>query len=196
MGIILKPREFQRLTLVSIGDKQMADEMDSKGQVFGSTDKVDPVAFSPDLADDRLSELLNLTGMLRARSIASPALTPRVTIIRITARRLPEDKKVEQETDPFMKKLAAAYNGYRQELIKKASVIENCITLDPQLRADLFGPSMAEAFAGGVEKVATSALGPESLAYLVGAFQQDRDFPLANEAAMSLARMGHQEAAA
>ena len=89
-----------------------------------------------------------------------------------------------------MKKIAAVYNGYRLSLVKKATDIQTYLTLEPQLRVELFGASMAQAFAGGFDKVATSVFGPDSLAYLVGAYT-DRDRHLSSkEAVMSLALTG------
>jgi hypothetical protein len=49
---------------------------------------------------------------------------------------------------------------------------------------------MAQAFAGGVDKVASaSVLGPDSLAYLVGAYT-NRDMHLTDEVVASLALTG------
>ena len=91
-----------------------------------------------------------------------------------------------------MNKLAAAYNGYRRNLIKKAAQMDSALTLDPQLRSDLFGSSMVKAFAGGVEKTGfASVLGPDSLAYLVGAFHEDRGFHVADPGIVApLAQVG------
>ena len=76
-----------------------------------------------------------------------------------------------------MKKVAALYNGYRRELVKKATTLSSNLASDPQLLSAIAGESMAEAFGGGIVKAATaSVLGPESLAYLVGAHYEDRDF--------------------
>ena len=89
-----------------------------------------------------------------------------------------------------MKKLASAYNGYRRSMLKKAASIAQFMTTDPQLRADLFGSSMVEAFAGGIDKVAsTSVLSPDSLAYLVGAYT-DRDMHMTKDVVSSLAQTG------
>jgi hypothetical protein len=90
-----------------------------------------------------------------------------------------------------MKKLAAAYNGYRRALLKKANQISLFLTSDPQLCSNFFGGSLAEAFACGIDKVSSaSVLGPDSLAYLAGAYT-DRDLHLSNAGVVaSLAQMG------
>ena len=93
---------------------------------------------------------------------------------------------------PVLKKLAALYNGYRQSLLTKAAEISNHLASDSQLRADLFDSSMVQAFTGGVAKTASaSVMSPDSLAYLMGAFYQDRDLHTRNDAVLgSLAQSG------
>ena len=188
MGMVLKPHEFQRIILIRMGDKPLADELDDKDMTFGHTDDIDDsIPVGEEHVDGRLKELLSLLGLVRDRSAATPALHRR------SAQVMTKKPKSESRTSeaPVMKKLAAAYNGYRRSLIKKAAVIQQYLTLDPQLRADLFGGSMAQAFAGGIDKVSTaSVFGPDSLAYLVGAYT-DRDFHLSSkEAVASLALTG------
>ena len=93
-------------------------------------------------------------------------------------------------SDPVMKKIAALYNGYRISLLKKAASISDYMTVNPQLQSDIFGSSMVKAFAGGFDKVATSsAFSPDSLAYLVGAYN-DWDMPMTKVVIASLANTG------
>jgi hypothetical protein len=173
LGMVLKPKEFQRIILIQIGEKPLADQLDRDNAVFDSTDKVDDLPFSTRGAgiESLLKHLLPFFG---ARSAAGPALNKRTTMIIASSPKGENPRKVK---DPFLSKVAALYNGYRRNLVKKASIIGNDLTLDPQLLPVVAGGSMAQAFAGGFDKVATaSVLGPESLAYLVGAHYPDRDF--------------------
>lgn len=187
MGMVLKPREFQRIILVRIGERPLADELDDKNMTFGHSDEIDDsVPTGADHVDSRLKELLSCLGLLRDRSAAAPALARRVA--KSSQKTAPESKISEE---PVLKKIAAAYNGYRRSILKKAAAIQQFLTTDPQLRADLFGGSMAQAFAGGIDKVSSaSVFGPDSLAYLVGAYT-DRDFHVASkEVVASLAQTG------
>jgi mannose-6-phosphate isomerase-like protein (cupin superfamily)/intein/homing endonuclease len=187
MGMILKPREFQRILLVSIGEGPRADELDHRNMIFKHTDDIDDsLQVGEKHVDGRLKELLSLMGLLRDRSAASHALHHRVSIHERKSAPQPETSE-----EPIMKKLAAAYNGYRRSLLKKANSIQQYMTTDPQLRADLFGESMAQAFAGGIDKVASASIfGPDSLAYLVGAYT-DRDYHVSSkEVVASLALTG------
>jgi len=171
--MVLKPKEFQRIILIQIGEKPLADKLDRDNEVFCPTDKVDDLPFSTRGGgiDSLLQHLLPFFG---ARSAAAPALNKRITIV---ASIQPGGKSPTKVKDSFLDKVASLYNGYRRHLVKKAAVIENDLTLDPHLLPVVAGGSMAKAFAGGIEKVASvSVLSPESLAYLVGAHYTDRDF--------------------
>lgn len=191
MGMILKPREFQRVVLVRMGEKPFADELDEKNMTFEQTNDIDEAApVGAEHVDPRLKELLSLLGLLRDRSAAQPALQRRTMII-ICGGAPDRDSTQTVSREPVMKKLAAAYNGYRRTLLKKAASIQTFLTTDPQLRADMFGESMAEAFAGGIGKVGSaSVFGPDSLAYLVGAYTNRDLHTSSNEVVASLAHMG------
>lgn len=187
-GMILKPREFQRVVLIRIGEGPLADDLDDENMTFKQTKDVDEsVPMGIDHVDPRLLELLSLMGLTKDRGAAEASLKQRV------AKSHQQKPKAEPQTidSPTMKKLAALYNGYRRSIIKKATQIQQHLTLNPQLRSDVFGSGMAKAFAGGVEKVSSaSVFGPNSLAYLVGAYT-DRDFHLTSkEAVASLAQTG------
>lgn len=165
--MVLKPREFQRILLVRMGESDLADQLDSKNTVFPSSQEK---GFSPilhqGLVDEDLKKLLML--FLGERSSAAPALQKRVQ----TASKKPAQAAEEPETsaDPLMKKIAAAYNGYRRMLVKQAEVISEYMVSDPQVRSRLYGSGLAEAFSGAAKTANASVLGPESLAYLAGAF--------------------------
>lgn len=187
-GMVLKPREFQRIILIRIGENQLANDLDNKGVTFGRTSEVDDsIPVNESSVNDPLMDVFRILGLIGSRSAAAPALRSR-------AASAPADQPFHpigsSDSSVLMNKIAAAYNGYRRNILKKAASIADYMTTNPQLRSDLFGSSMAQAFAGGVSKVASaSILSPESLAYLVGAYT-DRDIHLTNEVVMSLAHSG------
>ena len=188
-GMVLKPREFQRMILIRIGERPLADDLDSKGMTFPRSNEVDEsIPLNESSVDSGLMGILSQLGLIKDRSAAAPALSRRTSFGSADApfRSLGG----ENSSEPVLKKIAAAYNGYRRSLLKKAASISNFMTTDPQLRADLFGSSMAEAFACGIDKVATaSVFSPDSLAYLVGAYT-DRDMHMTKEVVSSLALTG------
>lgn len=188
-GMVLKPREFQRVILMSIGERPLADELDSKGMTFGKSDDVDDsIQLDEGSVDDRLMNLLRRMGLVGARSAAAPALQSRSAATAGQSAQSSNNEKVA--SGPLMRKLSAAYNGYRRSVLRKAASMSSFMTTDPQLRAELFGSGMAQAFAGGIDKVANaSVLSPDSLAYLVGAYT-DRGLHMTNEVVASLALTG------
>lgn len=188
-GMVLKPREFQRVILMSIGERPLADELDSKGMTFGKSDDVDDsIQLDEGSVDDRLMTLLRRMGLVGARSAAAPALQSRSAATAGQSAQSSNNEKVA--SGPLMRKLSAAYNGYRRSVLRKAASMSSFMTTDPQLRAELFGSGMAQAFAGGIDKVANaSVLSPDSLAYLVGAYT-DRGLHMTNEVVASLALTG------
>lgn len=189
-GMVLKPREFQRMILIRIGERPLADDLDSKGMTFPRSNEVDEsIPLNESSVDSDLMELLSRIGLVKDRSAAGPTLQRRSASGSADA----PFKSIGGEntsSEPVLKKIAAAYNGYRRSLLKKAASISHFMTTDPQLRADIFGSGMVEAFACGIDKVASSsAFSPDSLAYLVGAYT-DRDIHMTNEVVSSLALTG------
>lgn len=190
-GMVLKPREFQRMVLMSIGERPLADDLDNKGMTFGQTNDVDDsIPLNESSVDDGLMNLLCRLGLVRDRSAAGPALGARSATSASADKPFRPMGPEKTASGPLMSKLSAAYNGYRRNVLRKAASISNFMTTDPQLRSELFGSSMVQAFAGGVDKVATaSVFSPDSLAYLVGAYT-DRDLHMTNEVVASLAQTG------
>ena len=166
LGIVLKPKEFQRIVLIksSPHGRSLADRLESLNSVFGHTRHIDPMDIPMSGGLDVIKRLL--MPFLAARCCASPILRKRITIV---ARMKPAMSSPTPITgDDLMDKMSALYNGYRRDLVKKAAIVENQLLSDPQLLHEIAGSSIAQAFGGGFEKTA-SVLGPEALAYLVGA---------------------------
>ena len=186
MGVVLKPHEFQRLILVCAGRRPLAQELAETNSVFGQTAGLeDSIPIGPDLIDHRLQGLLTIMGLMRARSIATPLLQQRAQGGQ------PCPQPTPMNGHPVLEKVAELYNGYRRALLKKAAAVSENLVSDPQLHAVIYGDSMAKAFASGTEKIAAaSVLGPESLAYLMGAFYPQRDLHATDDVAGSLAQMG------
>lgn len=119
LGMVLQPREFQRLMLLQIGRRDLADQLDQSGQVFGETDQVDdadlgPRHFMPALAD-------MLAGLVGQRSGFGPVLERRIIMISTKPtepEHQPGNLKLSSSvpTELFCK-LGAAYNGYRRALM-------------------------------------------------------------------------------
>lgn len=114
MGILLRPQEFQRLSLVRLGKKALADKLDSDGQVFSKTEQSDPVG----LAGGRFSSLLAdmLSPFLAGRSGLAPSVEKRVLIIAGTTT-AQKHTAAPSHSSELLDKISSAYNGYRHEVL-------------------------------------------------------------------------------
>jgi len=118
MGMILKPHEFQRITIIHIGKKPLADKLDQEGKVFAPTDATDT---SVPVGSDHFSDVVKrmLLPLLEDRSFLEPIAARRA--VRVTISKAPE--QVEEPTrepvkdDPFLQKISAAYNGYLDRFV-------------------------------------------------------------------------------
>ena len=137
-GIVLKPQEFQRVILVRTGQSDLANQLTDAGQTFDPVGA--PVArtlriqISAPSAGAIPNGLMSLIGMLlRGRSALTPfglrrdgdgdaiAASPRVTVIRM----------------PVLDKIAALYNGYREDLLLNADGLMKAASLTPALTREI-----------------------------------------------------------
>ncbi len=174
LGIVLKPEEFQHLILIKIGEAKLADQLHADGVRFAPSSSVDDtfaVFDTKDVSEKLASKLLPY---VPGRSIAGPILEKRAYVAQHLGGTGRSWRPVQNE---LLDKIAELYNGYRQDLVKKASLIDRTLVFNPHLSSAICGESLVTAFAGGNVKIAhASVLGPESLAYLVGAHYENREF--------------------
>lgn len=124
LGIVLRPREFQRITIVAGGRPDLADNLDRQGICFGASGEED----MGDLHHGNiLSALLPLLlPLLASRSAFSPAIERRITLVLA-----PEQGSKKQATSlssPVLSKIAATYNGYRAMFSERLPTINEALT--------------------------------------------------------------------
>lgn len=153
MGMILKPREFQRITIISMGKKPLADQMDRDGLVFppsGGRDESVPVGAG------HFSSVLKriLLPFLESRSMLEPVARRRVVKITVMKPEVEEEgePKIAEET-PFLQKISAAYNGYLNRIGDCLSGAESTVNS----QSDLWEAVHGSALATGFEKVGAGA---------------------------------------
>ena len=167
MGIVAKPKEFQRMILISRGKPQLADDLDEKGICFN------PGA-SPS-SDSMIGQIIPglleaLAPMLGGRSALAPAIHKRVvkiTVIKPTDRSnsVPEDLA----DNPVLSKIGADYSAYRQQLLYKlAALTGQLIHEHPWVLTDLYGELPERSFSGGLVKA-----GGDVMESLIGMFPID-----------------------
>jgi hypothetical protein len=185
-GIVLRPQEFQRLALTAARRPDLADQLERMGGVFAPGHACDtsvqfgaPSQYAPDLG--RL-----LAALIGGRSMFEQPLARRIATVRISIEVCPDCGSPPRGTalkgDPLLEKVAAAYNGYRQQLLEKIEGVANNITRrDVALLSAIGGNSLEESiWHSPMSKSAAASLpqmallGAVPLAYLYGAYVGER----------------------
>lgn len=172
LGIVLKPAEFQRIVLVRMGEKGLADDLSSKGHVFReSKDFDESVGVDKSHFNEDVKKLLeNLIG---SRSGLGSPLQGRVIRLTVTSKKpLPTETQVDH---PLLSKIGAAYNGYRRSLMKKLSQAEEVIQNDPKLREAVVGSQLVDMF---TKTASAPMISLDSLSYFSGVHLQNRSLLL------------------
>jgi intein/homing endonuclease len=172
MGIVVKPREFQRMYIRSIGRPGLADDLDSKkirfrmghppSDDFGLPNRIIP------------SLIKTLLPMLGARSAFGPPLHRRVVIV-IHKKPPIEEEDHECMDHPLLDKISSAYSSYRRDLMyKTASLVRTAMHENPDIVLALYGCGLDRALHGGLAKVGSdvveSMLGTLPATYLNRAY--------------------------
>lgn len=114
LGIVLRPREFQRIVLISSGARPVADLFDDTGALFQRSKASEPVPLDTSHFDRSLARLL--LPLLSARSALGPAIERRILVV---AHHNGQQKKADASlSSHLLDKIGAAYNGYRSGLME------------------------------------------------------------------------------
>ena len=183
-GIVLKPREYQRVILIRLGKKNLADKLDSTGRVFPLSNEVDKSITIGRRSDfsDKIRDLL--MGSISNRSMFEPVLTKRITIsIRMSPSEAPANEvlkgkfasiDITSDEKALLNKISASYNGYREQLLEKVgSVVADITSNDITLLSAINGSRLEDEFMGGpltkTAKLPMALVGALPMAYLYGA---------------------------
>ena len=113
LGMVLRPREFQRIILIQMGNHELANELDRKKTVFPKSDETLDVPMGPQFFSEVLAKLL--LPLLAERSAFGPHVEQRIL--------LSHDEKKEKRASASslpslsLRKIGAAYNGYRTAIM-------------------------------------------------------------------------------
>jgi len=113
LGMVLRPREFQRIILIQMGKRPLADELEGKGEVFPKVEEAEEMPVSEDSFNPSLAR--RILPFLSDRSALGPLIEKRVVVL---AGGSPEsvDTPSSHPSD-LLRKIGAAYNGYRNGLM-------------------------------------------------------------------------------
>lgn len=157
LGVLLRPREFQRMVLLQLNLGPSADRMDLLGATFPRVAESDVIPMGPEFFNAALARLL--VPLLAQRSVLGPFIEKRVVVTHPPVERA--RTKTSSLSSDLLHKISAAYNGYRNgvmDLIANAQVLAaSAATTNGDLNKIASAP---------VEQIFT----PLSVAYIQGAF--------------------------
>ncbi|MAP23592.1 MAG: hypothetical protein CL582_21905 [Alteromonadaceae bacterium] len=199
-GIVLKPHEYQRIILIRIGKRPLADRLDHAGRVFEPSMNVDrsinlgrPEHFSHPIRD-------LLMNIISKRSMFDPVITKRITIIR-SARPSTEHSSpsilhkessvksidISPDEEILLERISAGYNGYREQLMEKiSSIVAHITSNDIGLLSAINSQGLEDEFLMGTSlektaKLPLALVGVLPMAYLYGAHvRKKRRFGVSN----------------
>jgi len=144
LGIVLRPEEFQRLTLSNLGAPNLANAMDRGNLIFPPTETsvippMGPQFVTPNSFDQFLPFMEN-------RSCLSPISDRRVAMIVFTksgsAAPTPRDvvdtSQLSEEHSEMIAKCASLYRGYREGLADCATALVRCASTHQGVRNALW----------------------------------------------------------
>lgn len=123
LGMVLRPREFQRITLVSMGKGDLADQLEALGQSFPRTDEKDGKELKPQDFSPVLAQLL--APFMAARSAFGPVIERRVVVIAGIPPKTRE--KAASHSSDLLRKIGSAYNSYRANLMQLVANAQDMI---------------------------------------------------------------------
>jgi len=124
MGIVLRPREFQRIVLNKIDRSDLADEFDRRGIIFPRGEEVSPMGMGPSFLSDIIAKML--TPFLASRSALAPHIESRLLgsleppKVRVTVIRVKAEPESSHHAD-LLSKIGSAYKGYRDKVMELLS---------------------------------------------------------------------------
>jgi len=165
LGMLLRPREFQRITIISIGRKDLADKMDEEGKVFPPTSDRDA---SLPMGGEHISDVIKklLLPFLEDRSYLEPVAKRRMARSAGESSKAPQVEKVKRAAveTPFLRKISAAYNGYLDRAIGCFKYAAEAVNNDPELWEAVFHSGLADGF----EKQAEEKVNPAVVLGAIG----------------------------
>lgn len=113
MGIPLRPREFQRITLLRLEKRDLADKLDREGVVFPKVAEAD----SMEMGVEHFSPILarKLLPLLEKRSALGPFIERRVVFSSAGSNSL--SASPSSHPSELLRKIGSAYNGYRNQVM-------------------------------------------------------------------------------
>lgn len=163
MGVVLRPREYQRITLIQMGKRGLADDLDERGEVFSKSEDTENLSLNKDDFRSSLAEIL--LPLLLLRSGLGPVVEKRVVVSGDGEAK--KEASAPSHSAGLLAKISSTYNGYRQ------SVMEMVAHSQDLLAAGSTSCELKKLASVSPEKIFT----PLSVAYLQHAFMDEFGVP-------------------
>lgn len=157
LGMVLRPREFQRLVLTQLGKEPLADELEDHNCTFSKSEDSESMGLGSGHFMPALASLL--LPLLASRSAFGPLVEKRVVF---STPKNKEKAAAPSHQSDLLDKIGAAYNGYRQELME---LLPHSQSLLPTVASD----ELSKLASAQVEELFT----PLSVAYFNGAYMDE-----------------------
>lgn len=123
LGILLRPKEFQRIVLTGMGHSHIADDLDHKEIVFPESQERSPISMGPQFFSPSLARLL--FPFLQQRSVLGPFIEQRVLILNTNT---PNERKVHSSlSSTLLHKMGSVYNSYRNNMMEMVANTQELI---------------------------------------------------------------------
>jgi hypothetical protein len=167
-GIVLRPREFQRLYLMRTGRPEMAEDLHKKRCVFSPRDSEHAYRLQPDDIQERVLPLLH--DLLPKRSVLQPFVSKRIIIVRVRGEK-PVEPELVEKTSATLDEVGEEYAKYINGLARLPSLLKSAMVR----HGDLYDAFAAESYdpmrkvAGALATVVGPGVGVVLPVYLMAA---------------------------
>lgn len=172
MGIVLKPREFQRMILTRMGRKPLADRLEAENCEPPSSSDADPsVRIDDEAFDDGLAR--TLAPFIPSRSCLGPVMHKRIhiTIIQRCEPRSPSKEPEDGEARELQQKVGALYAGYRRALVDNLGRVKYALARRPWIRDHVSGlQNLLSSSGGGVSGTLAPLVDRNTVSYARDAY--------------------------
>ena len=135
LGMVLRPREFQRIILISIGKPGMADRYEDEDVVFPKCE--DSLDLGLSSADFHLPLARLLLPLLAERSALGPHIEKRVLVA--SGKKPEQQSRSSSHPSDVLHKMSAAYNSYRSSVMELIPNTQNFL-------GELAGPNNSDLY--------------------------------------------------
>ena len=161
LGIALRPREFQRVILISVGEGATADRLDRCDHCFTPRTAPSGCDMGGYSREDTTPSLLRaLLPLMAQRSAYAPLLSSRLSTTPMSAAE--KVAHVPPGESPLLDAVAGMYGAYRTDLITKVADFSRFASQDAEILSTMVPDELEMSLAG----IAKTAGMPEKLTML------------------------------